>query len=318
MTTALFLASLLLAPTAGAVDRDAALPKAQVQAQDSVDAARKARVERRKELERLRKDLRYVAEALDRETVGAEGDEKTLDELSKGGLGRLKELRATGGLDPKLAPALDRLEALYAGLPAKTYAKEYAVDLAAAVAEELRQAASEPSSEEELLSRLQANLSLPAAMPGDADVEDLAFFPVDVPLAKFKKLGAIRIFLMKHRLKRPGSHAKTTAAAIIAGRHNVQVGVEVEGTVTAIYKAIDQDFCFDFGALHIEMTPEWRLLHPKIHKPKVGERVRVKGWTYFDVFHKAEFEYDPQDPVMGVNRATQWEIHPVQDVEPLP
>ena len=66
------------------------------------------------------------------------------------------------------------------------------------------------------------------------------------------------------------------------------------------------------------MTPEWRLLHPKIPKPKTGDKIRVRGWTYYDVFHKFEMEYDPADPVIGLTRATLWEIHPVQDVTILP
>ena len=71
------------------------------------------------------------------------------------------------------------------------------------------------------------------------------------------------------------------------------------------------------GDLHLEITPEWRLLHKGMPLPKVGQKVRLKGWTYFDSFHGNELEYDPKDPVVGAERVTVWEVHPVQDVEVL-
>ncbi|MEK7857548.1 MAG: hypothetical protein AAB320_00280 [Elusimicrobiota bacterium] len=268
------------------------------------------------ELERLRKDLRYIAEVLDRETIGAKKD---LSGYSEGGLRRLAEIRASGGVDAKLLPVLQRLEKLYTELPAKDYAAEYSRSLMLAVAEELRWAAQEAKTETELLALLKDHLVLPQKPVADEDAfESLAWFPTDVPLEKFKKFGAIRNFLVKHRIKRPKSHTVMTAPELVAGGYNVQIGADITGVVTGVYNAFDQDYCFDIGHLHLEISPEWRLMHPKMIKPKVGDRVRVKGWTYFDVFHKAEYDYAPEDPVMGVNRVTQWEVHPVQDVELLP
>src|ERR1019366_256560 len=98
-----------------------------------------------------------------------------------------------------------------------------------------------------------------------AYVEDMAFLPVDVPLEKWKKLGPIRVFLSKHRLKRPKNYAQTTALDLIGGKHNVGVGVVLEGKVDSAQLFFwDQDYCFNIGNLHLEITPEWRLLHPKL------------------------------------------------------
>lgn len=293
------------------------LKKAERQAREMVEEAREEKLKAYKQLERLRKDLRYISEELDREVLDEE-EGKTLSECSQGGLGRLEDLRDKGSIDPKLEPALERLEEIYRGLPKREYAEEYAMSLVTAVSDELRRIAEQAKSERELLGLLDRELALPEKVPTEAEAGDLGFFPEDVPLEQFKRLGVIRTFLMKHRLRRPRSHVKTTAGEITAGKHNVQIGVELEGKVTGVYKAVDRDYTFDFGALHIELTPEWRLLHPKIPMPKPGQRVRIRGWTYWDKFHDMELEYDPEDPVLGINRLSLWEVHPVQDIEILP
>lgn len=266
--------------------------------------------------ERVKKDLRYMSEELDRETLEDEEAEKSLQAYSEGGLARLAGLRARGNLDPMLRPVLDRLETLYRELAGKDYAKDFAGSLVKAVDEELRSAADSGADAAGMVAALERGLELPAAIPGDGDVEDQAFFPTDLTVDQFLKLGPIKIFLAKHRLKRPSSTARAAAADLIAGKHHVQVGVEVEGTVTWARKfPIDQDYCFNIGELHMEITPEWRLTHPGFVTPKVGQKVRVKGWTYYDYFHKSELEYDPADPVLGTLRKVVWEIHPVQDVK---
>lgn len=310
--------ALALALPCRAGEPEAELKKAGREAHERIDEARERRVEARQELERLKKDLRYISEELDREVLDQEAN-KGLSAYSKGGLERLENLEKRGSIDPKLKPALERLEKLYRELPQKEYAAEYANSLVKAVTEELRRIAEDGKSVDEILRMLDEELALPDSLdaaPGKPGV--LGFFPEDVPLEKFKKLGIIKTFLMKHRIKRPKTHVRTTAPDIVAGQHNVQIGVEVEGTVTGVYNAFDMDYCFDIGSLHVEMTPEWRLTHPRLVKPKVGQKVRFKGWTYYDKFHKTELEYDPEDPVMGINRVTLWEVHPVQDVELLP
>lgn len=302
------------APSRAAQSSD--LEKARKEADAILEKSREERLGRYQHLERLRKDLRYISEELDRETLGSK---QTLQEYSEAGLERLADLRRRGNIDPKLDQALERLEDLFRGLPGKDYAEEYGRSLVKAVAHELRWIADEAADEAELLAMLDEEVDLPMSVPEEGGTVDvLRFFPVDVPLEKFKKLGPIRVFLMKHRIKKPKSHAVTTAGDIVGGRHNVQVGVELEGTVTWHGSAIDQDYTFNFGDLHIELTPEWRLMHPKTPKPKTGDKIRIKGWTYFDIFHKAELEYDPEDPVIGLGRKTQWEVHPVQSIEVLP
>jgi hypothetical protein len=264
------------------------------------------------------KDLRYISEELDREVLDYEVN-RGLDAYSRGGLSRLKYVRERGSIDAQLSPVLDGLEALYRDLPKKEYAREYSGSLARSITHELRWVADTAKTKEEILLSLRNDLVLPETMPEDADeASALAFFPVDVPLAKFKKLGPIRIFLMKHRIARPKSHIKTAWEDIKAGKHNVQIGVEIEGVVGRTSFVVDLDTTFDIGDVHIEMTPEWRLRHPGILKPKTGQRIRVRGWSYYDVFHKFEAEYDPDDKVLGRRRKTLWEIHPVQDVELLP
>lgn len=290
----------------------------------SHEAAEESR-RRYQSLQRLQRDLDYIATELERELLA---EEKTLRGVSEGCLARIEYLKAHGRLDPRLYdPAeqppdadkpLARLETMCRELPAKTYAEQYPGSLMRGIAAELREAA-KLGDEAAILDLLRADLVLPDLDAGEEDAfSSLALFPVDLPLAKFKKLGAIRIFLVKHRIRRPKTHAKTSAAAIVAGKHNVQVGVEVEGVVNRASGEVDLDYTFDIGNLHIEMTPEWRLAHPGILKPKKGQRIRVRGWTYYDYFHKAEPEYDPSDPVLGLARKTLWEIHPVQDVELLP
>lgn len=326
------LAALLCIPAARAAESsEAALKAKEAEAAAAVDDYRRAheaaeeRLIRYQQLSRLRRDLDYVASEIEREQLA---EVKTLRGVSEGCLARIEYLKAHGRLDPRVwDPAerppdegkpLARLETMCRELPSKGYAEQYVRSLMRSVATELREAAAE-ADEAAILARLRGNLALPDQQTGEEDAfSSLALFPVDLPVDRFKKLGAIRIFLVKHRLRRPRSHAKTTAEAIVDGKHNVQVGVEIEGVVNRASGEIDQDYTFDIGQLHIEMTPEWRLAHPGILKPKKGQRIRVRGWTYFDSFHKTEFEYDPEDPVLGLTRKTLWEIHPVQDVELLP
>lgn len=318
------LLALLLPLCALAIEPHPELKKADTEARESVREHKKETLRRFQAKERLKKDLRYIAEEIDRERLG---ERLELQTHSDNCLARLEHLKKNGNLDPRLYdPAenpqdpdkvIPRLEKLCRELPSKTYAEQYPRSLIKSIATELREASE--LDEAAALAVLKQNLVLPDQKPGDEDAfEAQALFPVDVTLERFLKLGPIRIFLVKHRIKRPKSHVKTTAKDIVDKKHNVQIGVEIEGTVLRQNSYIDGDYTFDIGDLHIEMTPEWRIAHPKIHKPKKGDKVRVRGWTYYDSFHKAEQEYDPDDEVLGINRVTLWEIHPVQDIELLP
>lgn len=320
-----------LAPVSGAAEAapsENSLTEGETRAREAVEEyeeAREAGARRYQDLQRLRRDLAYIASELDREELGTTGD---LLAVSEGCLARLDYLKAHGRLDlrlydPKEAPpdpdkVLPRLDAICRGLPGRVYAAEYSRELMRAVATELREAAG-AGDEAAVLGRLREHLVLPDQQAGEEDAfSSLALFPIDLTLAQFRKLGAIRIFLVKHRLRRPAGHVKTAAKDITAGKHHVQIGVETEGVLTRASGEVDFDYTFNIGDLHIEMTPEWHLSHPGVPRPKKGQRVRVRGWTYYDSFHKAEHEYDPEDPVLGKHRATLWEIHPVQDVEILP
>lgn len=311
---ALFAALFIAVPARAQAPKN--LPEAQRQAREAVAAVDPHR------LAPLRRDLDKLADALDEANEhgrpGEEEEPKSLEEIAREGRETVKSLRPP--IDPRLAPSLDALDELYQGLPGLSYAEPWGGELQRIIAEQLRWAGENAASVDELNALLRSTLVLPGKLPEDADVEDQAFWPVEIPLKKFKKLDPIRVFLLKHRLKHPPHYAQTTANQIVDGRHNVEAGVIIEGVVTWNTQGseFDQDWCFNIGNLHVELTPEWRLLHPHILKPKVGDHVRLKGWTYYDYFHKAEHEWDPKDPMMGDMRYTLWEIHPVQEIETLP
>ncbi len=286
------------------------LPEAEAQAREAAGEYLETSERRHKQLRRLKKDLRYISEVIDREIVMDRT--MSLQEYSENVLKRLEHVERNGNIHPKLLPILKQLKELFRDLPNKTYAKDYARGLVKAIAHELRWTADTTKSEDELVRLLKKHLALPSS------VDAKGWLKIDVPKAEFIAQGIIKVFIAKHRIKRPKKHTKTTAADIVAQKHNVQIGVEITGTVVRHNRfSIDGDYTFDIGDLHIELTPEWRATHRSIPKPTAGQRVRVRGWTYFDMFHKAEEEYNPEDPVLGVTRVTMWEIHPVMDIEIL-
>lgn len=312
MTTLLAVATFAALSAFPAVaEEPASLPSAEKGARKAVEEYRESGKARHKSLERLRKDLRYMSEVLDREIVS--GQQSDLPSLSRGALARIAEMRRNGNVHPDLFPTLDRLEALYRSLPGRAYAEHYPRSLVKSIAHELRWIAETAKTKEELLSLLDEHLVLP-----DGEVDALGFLKENVPVGEFVRQGPIKVFIAKHRLKRPKSHAAAAAAEIVGGRHNVQVGVLLQGVVTHHTKfQIDGDYTFDFGSLHIELTPEWRATHPDLPRPVTGDRICLRGWTYYDSFHKDEEEYDPEDPLLGIARATVWEVHPVLDIQTL-
>lgn len=265
-------------------------------------------IQGRNEFKRLQKDLRYIAEELDRELLGPR---LSAHDLGIALAGRVAGLRARGNIDPRLGPTLDKVEWLVSTMEQRADIEHYLYSFLRHLSEELRWAAEVSQDSSALLARLDADLDVPI----DAE----RFFPEDLPLKEWRKLGMIKKWLMKHRVRRPATHTPTSALAIQRGRHNVQIGVEIEGLVHRRGRlSVDGDTTFDIGDLHIEITPEWRLTHARTMPiPKNGDRVRLRGWTYYDSFHKAEEEYDPNHPVLGAKRKTLWEIHPLQDVTVL-
>jgi len=287
------------------------LPEADREAREATEDYLESSRARYRELERLKKDIRYISETIDREFILDK--KRSLAAYSQSVLARIAELRRSGNIHPKLNPLLQQLENLFRDVPERHFAEPYASGLVKFIAHELRWTADNAKTETELLRLLRRRLALPD------EVDAAGWLKTDVSISEFIAQGVIKLFLAKHRLKRPETHVVTTAEDIVGNKHNVQIGVDVTGTVVHHNKfSIDGDKTFDIGDLHIELTPEWRIAHPKLPIPVTGQRIRVRGWTYFDMFHKVEEEYNPDDPVLGAGRASQWEIHPVQDIEILP
>ncbi len=293
---------LLLVPSLSFADP---LSQAQSQAQAAVSDAR------------LRAELLRCSRALDASARGLVPAASPAA-AAKSALSVLAEERVRSGAAKSDEPFASA-ERLYAELARRSDYKEFAPDLSVAVAEELREAAEEAPDEASLRARLQERLRFPPPDTGPETAK--SFFPEDLPLPEFRKLGPIRIFLAKHRWRRPRVYRPLPAADILAGRENVQIGAQVEGVVTNVEgTTFDRDWCFDIGELHMEITPEWRLFHRRIPKPRVGDRVRVRGWTYYDIFHEGERYFEWPKPRQGpeADAKNMWELHPVEDVELLP
>lgn len=151
-----------------------------------------------------------------------------------------------------------------------------------------------------------------------------ALFPVDVPLEEFQKLGPVRIFLMKHRQRRPPDYTEVTGEDLAAGRYNVQKGVILRGRVTnSHFFAGDGDHVFNIGIIHNEITPIWRATHRGPRIPRNGDLVEIRGWSYYDSFHDEEgpdeqaiWEVPDENSPTGKRwtRPNVWEVHPVTDV----
>ena len=138
--------------------------------------------------------------------------------------------------------------------------------------------------------------------------------PTAATVEKFCALSGWRRLLIKHRIGRPLAYAKTTAQGLALGERLVGTGVELEGVVTGVFGSPDGDYCFDIGDIQAEINPEWRLLH-RVTLPSVGQRVRVRGWTFYDITHDDEPVYDPAHPGTRKKRASFWEVHPALEVE---
>ncbi|MHB2025247.1 MAG: hypothetical protein ACYCPQ_01210 [Elusimicrobiota bacterium] len=296
-------ASLLMGASYRNAPGNQSLRGAQVQARRLLARTERMRAQKQAEMADLRKEFNALADCLD-SRIGPDGDKARMITMSEDEVSCLPRSRAQNLSldDPRLT--FDQLRDFYLNLPKKAGVRLYYKDLLRSIADDIRWAANQARDPEELSTLLRRDLVWPKV------------FPVDIPLARFKRMNPILVFLMKHRLRRPASYAPTTAQAVIAGRYNVGVGVELEGTVSyARHFYLDGDYVFNIGDLHLEITPEWRLLHPQFPEPKNGQRVKVKGWTYYDIFHKSELEYNPKDPVLGEGlRKTLWEIHPVQSL----
>ncbi len=257
-------------------------------------------VGRRQDLANLRRDLERIADELDRELLAPHATARDAALSLKSRISRLRALH----LDARLDPVLDALERFYDTLERRPYVDYWTPDLLRAVTGELRRRSARAKNAASFAEELTRALDVPI------DAESV--LPENLTVAEFKKLGMIRVFLAKHRVRRPSVHVPTTPADLARGRRNVQIGVVVEGVVTAAHGvSIDRDVTFNLGDVHLEITPEWRhVLDRGIPSPQKGDRVRVRGWTYYDAFHESG---EPQSA-----RENVWEIHPVLDLEILP
>ena len=231
---------------------------------------------------------------------------------------------ASPGASPQLKAALAHLAGLADDWPNRRYCRLYPRQTLLALARQVEVSARKASSPAEVESFLRADLVLPL----DADLESL--FPTDMTLKRYKALGPILIWLLKHRQSTPPSYKPMAVDDIFARQEAddmiVESGVSLKGTVSAVSRAEDGDLCFDVGpssrAIEVEITPDWRALHPT-NFPRVGDNVEVFGWSYFDSFHRDEIEgeKDVLEERPGAEkgkRATLWEVHPAHVVNVLP
>ena len=114
----------------------------------------KSRPADRRDLRRLQKDLKLIAESLADQVDVEEEAEQSLDFLSKEGLDRQERLAQSGNIDPQLAPALARLNKLFVSLPQKKYAEPYGAELVRALAHEIRWIADKAKTKKQLLKML--------------------------------------------------------------------------------------------------------------------------------------------------------------------
>jgi hypothetical protein len=223
-------------------------------------------------------------------------------EVAEALLRRVAELRGERGRSPQMRRVLTRVEELVRLYPERWYAREHPGGMTRAIARTLEENAREARSPAELERKTRRDLDLPA---------DEAGLPTNVPLEKFKKLGPIVIFILKHRTSEPEAYLATTPEDLMANKHNVEVGVSFQGRVTRVNRAVDGDVTFDVSVIHNEITPQF-LRSPsrraKLHMPRVGDLVEVKGWSYYDWFHRDEA---PEEQVITEGRPTVWEVHPV-------
>lgn len=97
-------------------------------------------------------------------------------------------------------------------------------------------------------------------------------------------------------------------------------GASLEGYVIQVVRSEDGDMRLSLTAkpdetdtrkwVIVEVTPEWMKKAPGLSAAKVwrlsGKKVRATGWLYFD------------KPEVTFPRGTNWELHPVTEIVPIP
>ncbi|MBI4052122.1 MAG: hypothetical protein HY400_06425 [Elusimicrobia bacterium] len=253
----------------------------------------------------LKDEIHSIAEALRKESKNKQGTPQDRANRAK----RVVE-SFRGTFSPELQPVLDRLIQIFDEFPKRDYAQEHPGDVMRAIARQLEVSAQRASSSGGIPKEILKDLYLPT----HGEIETEALFPKNISLKKFKKLNPIIVWLLKHRRSLPGIYTPVVPFHMKKDQYNVQIGVILEGVVQRINRAVDGDIVFDVEDIHCEITPEDQIFR-KIKAPVVGSQVKVYGWSYYDLFHEDEAEEEKE---LTANRATVWEVHPVNKIEVLP
>lgn len=255
-------------------------------------------------LKSLREEAREIADALRKEKIKGLTPEQAADQLKR----TVRLLKSDPRRSPEFSVTLEHLDSLLEEWPKRKYCADHPVQMQRAIARQIEFSAEKARSAEDLPEVLKKDLFLPL------DVELESLFPTKITVKKFKSLGPIVVFLMKHRMSRPEDYKPMDVEEIFSGVNQdsliVETGAVLKGRVSNVVNTeFDRDITFNIGpdlqSIHCEITPSWRSVHP-VDVPENGDLVEVYGWSYYDLFHTDEEE--------SRIRSTVWEIHPVHKV----
>lgn len=295
---------IVLLCTAAAAQNPPSPEQQKQEAERQFEAAAKAKPPVQVSLQKLIGDLDAVAAELEAVRVMGMEVQALSDALAQ----KARDMKASGKFAKELDPVFDRLARMFENIPNRYYSAYSPRQALLSTAGQLRFDAAEAKDAPDLLERLDQSLDFPLEPEGP---DQKGLLPTGMTLQQFLKKGPIRIFLMKHRLAVPKEYTPWTPQEIHEGKSLLGVGVVVRGTVTWSRTAIDLDQTWDIPPLHLEITPETRLFRG-LKAPKPGDFVEIRGWTYYDSFHKAEEEHEQGE--LGRRRPSLWEIHPVTKV----
>lgn len=221
--------------------------------------------------------------------------------------------------EQRLLPLASHLENLFLEFPNRSYSSQRPRSVGRALARQLERSAAQVADAAALPQQLINDLYL----PGDDEFKKLTepkigdLPPTDMTLDEFKKLTALYIFFLKHRMDTPRQHNKNyiemPSQDLAEGKTLVASAVMIRGEISDWAKAVDGDLVFNIGDVHCEITPTWRKKHP-VADVQNGDLVEIYGWTYYDIFHDDEGVSERE---LTKNRKTVWEIHPVHKIQIL-
>ena len=252
--------------------------------------------------------------AADLETV--EVKTESVNTLSNILVKKVQDMKASGKYAKELDPVFARLQVLYQALPNRYYTAYSPRQAMLATVRQLQFDAKEAATAEDLLARLDASLVFPLEIENPALK---SWLPQRMTLTQYLKKGPILIFIMKHRLSTPKEFIAMTEdefmAKVKADEPVMGVGIVLRGTVTWEGMSIDLDKTWNMQTIHAEITPETWLFRG-LKPPKAGDYVELRGWTYYDMFHRDEEEAEGEAEYEA-KRPTVCEIHPITKVTVL-